>query len=472
MKLRQKYSIRRNVYLNSVCIIVVLVAILAFPGKAYTGESHRDLIDSWRMDFSFTGGIIHHDIDSPENVKIEMPEYLRVRKIYSDLAHSNNDLQKDILTDNPMFHGASYTQLGIRARNGGVNINGKVLLEHRGMSFGVFNTDNSIVFPQLTISIDSSITVAGERFHFGLSSGNHNNLTLSEGLTIYNIDVQGNRAYLNWKNLILRYSTIGDMSASYDLNIGDVFYYSLGYQNINLLWGLNLNFQAGLYEYLQGNYTEEKDTNREINFSTEIKRGNSLSIYSETGFRKHNDSYFSRIDQGGNLIGIRYRMEKSRFRINITGERRYYGRYFTQEFRSDKQSFIFRDNSKIMDYNTIGSHLYPINLYLRPFSQWAVYTEYQGRDVNSYILRGRGKYTLPYGLFISAFVDLNYLEVSNEDSFLYPFYDAGIGWNPIDDTHCSVTLTNRGMNLDERYPTLYMIESPVLQLSCFYRIEF
>jgi hypothetical protein len=472
VKLIARNRIGSNNYTKNILIIAALISAWSVPGSAYPADSYAHLIDSWRMDFSFSGGIIHHDIESPDKVEIEMPEYLRLRKIYSDLANGNPVLQKDILTDNPLYHGASYSQLGIHARNGGVSINGRVLLEHRGMSFGVFNTDNSIVFPQLTISIDSSFTVSGEKFHFGLSSGNHNNLTLSEGLTIYNIDVQGNRLYLNWKNLILRYSTIGDMSASYDLNIGDVFYYSLACREINLFGGFGLNLQAGLYEYLQGYYTEDLETNREINFSTEIKRGNSLSIHSEAGFRRHNGSYFSRIDQGGNLIGIRYKMEKSRYRVNITAERRYYGRYFNQGFRSDKQSFIFRDNTRTMDYNTIGSHLYPIYLYLRPFSQWAVYTEYQGKDVNSYILRARGRYTLPYGFFISAFVDFNYLEVSNEDSFLYPFYDAGIGWNPIDDTHCSVTLTNRAMNLDERYPTLYEMESPVLQLSCFYRIEF
>lgn len=452
--------------------MAILIPALLLPGRAIPDDSYGHLMDSWKTRFSFSGGIIHHEIDSPANTEIEMPEYLRVRKIYSRLGRENPDLQKDILTDNPLFHGASYSRLGVVARNRGIEIQGKLLMEHRGMSYGVFNSANTIVFPKLTISIDSSFAIAGEKFSIGLSTGNHDNLTLSEGLTIYNMDVQGNRVYLGWKNISLHFNTIGDMSASYDLNIGDVFNYSMAWNNIELPWGFRINLEGGLYEYQQGNFTEGLTSQKEIYFSSSINRENCFSLYTEGGVRKHNESYLERVDQGSNLIGVHYKLEKGPLKLDVMGERRYYGRYFNQGFRNDDQYFLFRDNSKHIEYNTIGTHLYPIHLFIRPFSQWAVYTEYQNRDVCSYLFQARGRYDLLWGFFISAFIDLNYLDASNQDSFTYPFYDSGVGWSPVDGAHCSATLTNRGMNLDERYPTLYLIKSPVLQLSCFYQIDF
>ncbi|MGM0484074.1 MAG: hypothetical protein ACQERI_05940 [Candidatus Krumholzibacteriota bacterium] len=451
-----------------VFLIFFCLTTLILPVECHSaGET---LLDSWDYSFRLEGGIFYQDMKSWPDIEIEMPDYSRERKIYSELAYRHSVLREDLLTDNPLVHGASFNELIFKARNRGFGIEGRVLMEDRGMSYGVFDTHNSIIFPKVGVSADSSFSISGEKIEFGIYSGYFEDITLGNGLTIYNIDTQGNRFYLKWQNLRMGLTTIGDLSRTYDLNIGDVHYYSLGLEEFSLFDLVELSAETGYHKLYRGLLDEKIDG--KISFALELKRGNSFRFYSETGFREYSRAYFDRIDQSANITGINYHAEKSRFVINVTAERRYYGRHFNEGFRSEDQDFNFRKNGISINHNTIGTDLYPISYYMRPFSQWAVYTEYQHRDVSSYILRGRCRYNLTTGLFLECFFDLNYMDVSSEDPFLYPFYDFALGWVPLESTSFSIGLTNRAMNLDEQYPTLYLLKSPALEINWFYRVAF
>ena len=57
-------------------------------------------------------------------------------------------------------------------------------------------------------------------------------------------------------------------------------------------------------------------------------------------------------------------------------------------------------------------------------------------------------------------MDINALYAEGLAPFVYPFYTIGLGWQPDERTNIAVIMTNRGMNLDLHYPTLYLYKHP------------
>ncbi|HUV37363.1 MAG TPA: hypothetical protein VMX58_10530, partial [Patescibacteria group bacterium] len=114
---------------------------------------------------------------------------------------------------------------------------------------------------------------------------------------------------------------------------------------------------------------------------------------------------------------------------------------------------------------TVGNYLYPLGLFHRPFSQWAVYTDYQERDVQSFIFRADASCRLPGDCTAICKLDFNVIDASGEESYLYPFYDIGFGWAPVSGTSITLSHTNRAINLDTHYPTLYQLKSGLLMLT-------
>jgi len=92
-------------------------------------------------------------------------------------------------------------------------------------------------------------------------------------------------------------------------------------------------------------------------------------------------------------------------------------------------------------------------------------SDYAGRDVQTFIFRADALYKLPGNCVVVCNLDFNYLDVSNEDPFLYPFYNLGFGWAPVSGTTITLSHTNRAMNLDTHYPTLYLLEKGTLMIA-------
>jgi hypothetical protein len=82
------------------------------------------------------------------------------------------------------------------------------------------------------------------------------------------------------------------------------------------------------------------------------------------------------------------------------------------------------------------------------------------KDLLGAALQLRAKYHFYKGLTLRAFLDLNYIKPERNDGFLYPFYDIGLGWEPVKDVSMMISLTNRAMNLDKSYPTYYLYRTP------------
>jgi hypothetical protein len=158
------------------------------------------------------------------------------------------------------------------------------------------------------------------------------------------------------------------------------------------------------------------------------------------------------------LAGIKFKISKKNFKVNTIIEGRFYGAGFNANFKNTNVNYR---NSTIN--NSIGDHFYPLLLLDRPFSQWAIYTEYQSensfQNIGSIVCQINSCYKLKNDFTINADLDFNYMISEKDNSFLYPFYDIKFGW--MEGLNCFlIGITNRGMNLDLHYPSYYLFAEP------------
>ncbi|HSG27341.1 MAG TPA: hypothetical protein VLA34_02585 [Candidatus Krumholzibacterium sp.] len=444
------------------CLMIVLCQ--ATVARADDSPYYRK---GWKIHFGLHSGFIKQDYNLDNKLKVKIPDYL-IRDLESGNKGWLLDLDEGTISDNPLLHGAMYGRFSVSAGKDGVSLATEIIAEHRGASYGVYSSENTIVIPRFLAAIDTSF---GDRFgglRFGILAGNLDDFVMGEGLTIYNIDVQGAAIYLGAGKARVTYTQIADLSAGIGLGIGDLYDLSLSVRDITLPLSLSLKAEAGYFSCYIDRAVDDELPDRGLNLSASIEHDSSFRLYTPAGIRDAGEEVEQDSRSMAHLVGAGYRLERGRLSAGLVAERRYYGRYFNLGYKSGDSSFMYRTG----DGSTIGSHLYPLTSYLRPLSQWAVYTEYQGRDVLSWIFRCDAKYRLVKGLDARMVLDLNHIDVSNEDSFVYPFYDAGIIWEPTEGFTFGLSHTNRGMNLDMHYPTLYLLEPGTFMITLNADLDF
>lgn len=461
-----------RVYSKSILpALAVVLLYSAAPAKERSTE-----FGGWDIVFRLSGGFIHQNYDVDNPPKIRLPGYLEEERYNSKMAGYYSLLRKDILTDNPLVHGAAYADMVLSARNAGFGLSCELITEHRGASYGTYAMSDIAIVPKYFVSIDTSFTIANQLFFAGVEAGNYDDHRLYEGLTIYNIDVQAYHLYLKWKNLKLGLSNIGDMGVGTGLNINDHLDYTVSLEGLEIFETLKIDASAGYFDYRKNKGYESGLPGNGMNLSIGIGWRETARLYSQVGIRNINDSSYGGIKRCGSLIGCAARGRLDMFDFDLTAEYRYYGRYFNLDLKDSGGCFFYRGydgyGNGCSSWNTVGEQLYPLNMFFRPFSQWAVYTDYQGRDVQSFIFRAEASYELPGNCEMICNLDFNYIDASNEDSFIYPFYDVGFGWAPVNGISITLRHTNRAMNLDRHYPTLYLLQKSILMTTVEGAISF
>jgi hypothetical protein len=456
--------------------LIVLALVLAASHSNLTAKERLTDFGVWDIGFALTGGFVDQDYGSDYPAKVRMPAYVREERYNSPMAAYFSAFQTDDLTDNPILHGAMFAHAALEARSAGLRLSCKLIMEHRGTSFGTYAMKNVAMLPKLFISIDTSFAVRGQTFNAGIEGGNYDDHTLYEGLTIYNMDLQGYHLHLKWRSFKLSVDHISDLNSVIGLNIDDQADCSLSMEEVPLGERLKLDVRAGYFENILSSRTANRLPGSGMNASAALRWRDRLRLYAQVGVRSVDDPAFGGIKRCADLIGCTYRGEvKKRLDLNLTGEYRYYGRYFNEGYTYDGSCFYYRGYdgyAGCSSWNTIGKQLYPLHVFYRPFSQWAVYTDYEGRDVESLIFRADASYRLPGNCTLMCNLDFNYMEVSNEDPFLYPFYHVAFGWSPAPGTTIAFGRTNRAMNLDKHYPTLYLLEKGVSMVTVQSAISF
>lgn len=428
--------------------------------------------DSSMMRIGVTIGQYYHPGDPEEFLT---PDWLRVRRRHNRKTQALWKLDGRRIPDLPMSHGAGYVAARFDLQPvHGVTASLELIGEHRGISYGIFNTGNLILYPVYRIGLDTAIRIGRHRFGIQADVGHFTDLRLQEGLTMYNIDGEGVDAKLTWDRLALGLTRIGDISFGTGLNIDEVHNWTFGIEALPLFDAMMLNAHVGTYIYGHVRegflYSNAETPRRQLINSVDPGDGgftadlslalDSVRFYTQGALRSAGSSgYFTSL--AAFIAGLSGSFQSGSLKIAGHGEYRYYGGLFNLDYRSEE--VYYRDTAQIDYGNSIGSQIYPIRYYERPFSQWAVYTEYQNlRAVNALTLYTDATWYFHDDFFCRLMIDANHLMMEGEGSHLYLFYNAGIGWEPAPGTLLMLSRTNKVMNPDKHYMTFYQTKKAMM----------
>jgi hypothetical protein len=276
------------------------------------------------------------------------------------------------------------------------------------------------------------------------------------------------------------YQKIADLQYWIDLNQGDGNVYSVALDSIPISNNVAVTAEyafsipTGVVPYqssvLPHGLSDEES--RSQSFSVRATSSLGVSLYGEYGLRN-----IQAEDNTAFLGGVSYHTNLPRFSLDAHAECRYYGALINHGFYHPTYSYT-DTNGNTQYYTTTnqyglgGGFLYPLPLYDRPFSQWAVFTDYQDLNVSGLTLYIDTKVPIYSGLFFKGVLDWNRIVAKGQSPFIYPFYAWGFGWQPFEGAYFLYGFTNRTMNLDRAYPTLYLFDSPTSELRAHWDLRF
>lgn len=361
-------------------------------------------------------------------------------------------------TDNPLNHGSTELSFDFIAEIAkGYNIKAGLVLEHRGASYGAFN-NNIVAYPIYELDFrDTFKTIS-----YQLEGGTFFNKQINNGLLIQNTNFQGGKANVKWNSLSFNVNYIGDLYNGIGLRIDELFdvgiHKELAFQKSKTTLGI------GLYDLVMVQYRQKHNFIPHISVRHESR---AFSFYSESAYRfmdidqlstNPNSPKLTIKDKLSFLAGAEYKNKMKGMHSKI--EFRYYGRGFNFAFINDVD---YRDENLGDIYsNTIGKQLYPLRSYQHHFNQWNVYTEYQGKSVYGINLFHEQKIKLHKFFSINLLFDGNIILAQDEKPFFYPFFETSLDYSPSKLITLSALTTNRGMNLDLHYPSLYLYKYPYI----------
>jgi hypothetical protein len=445
--------------------VFILILVLNLGGSSFSySEDSPDSVKALSFEIDVGGAIYHQSMISGANDRknVLYPDYLYIQRlIMGQYSFYIWTMEERVLTDNPLRHGASYIDFMFKSKpTENLSIFASLVAEHRGFSLGTYNQYGSSSYLKYLIDYRKRINSGflngfGEFQEINLKVGTFQDFRYYEGLQLYNIDFQAVYGHFQLGHLRLSHLHIGDLKFGIGLNIGDWADYMVSLEDIQLSKILSADIRVGIANYM-GSFDPEIDV---INFSIGIEKRHAIKSYFQAGYRiiKNESSIWPRMAW---LAGVYFKNSTSRIQFQNRFEFRRYGKAFNSDLRSKVQ---YRDWQRHPIGNYVGSQLYPLNLFERPFGQWAVFTEYADKDVNGFILKSSIKYYINHSLFINSDLDINIIDAEDERPFEYPFYKIGLGFKAKKYTYLLVSITNKAMNLDLHYPSFYCMKYPLLQ---------
>ncbi len=428
-------------------MIVLIVVVLFCTVPSMLSASASDSSKSRWYSISISGEHLYQGGDNPYSTRIDMPDYIRQRRSAAD-----TNGQFSTPRDNPLYHGAQYVDVQGRFHPAdGIHVWASIITEHRGASYGVFNENAIRIVPQLNAELDTSFALLGSPFRFHASAGNERSLKLYEGLTIYNVETQGSHFFVEWHHLRFGYHKIGDLMFSYAMGIDDVDDWSLALESYPIDSINSIDVRVGTTGYSQRG---ESNTNYSAAFNS--KR---FKVYAQYSVRDHEG-----LSSPASLLGIDAHSYNDIPGLSIKAclEWRRYRNYFNDNYSSSGSTsyyfYYYRD--------------YPLYLFRRPFSQWAIFTEYQDKDQEGLTARFDVEWNIISSLFVICNLDVNRISSTYSEPFVYTFYDIGVAWQPLPQVRFMCSMTTKGMDLTRNVPgTFYMYDTPLMQLSCMWKMN-
>ncbi|TAL67233.1 MAG: hypothetical protein EPN82_14760 [Bacteroidetes bacterium] len=438
-------------------LIFILLFILSHELICQENQQKKDSIE---IKFHLSGKHIAHTNDALGQVML--PEALNIRRPDEPDLQQKWELFGNDLTDNPIRHGASYIKLTAEADYHGISAITSIFAEHRGASYGTLTLKDIVLYPKFYFAFDTSFNVFNEKFSLGVSIGNYDNINLYEGLNMYNIDVQGDNWYFKWRNLKFEYNKIADLLLGIGLNMDDANDFIFSLENLEFAYNFFLTLKYGFYSYNAFIVPLDDKNNDGNTFSAGISYKDFIRLYMQYGKRNNDNTGYSSGESSAFLLGLNVKYTDNIFNVFAKSEYRSYGKFYNLYYYN--QNIYYRDTSRRTYSNNVGPELYPLYYYDRKFSQWAVFTEYQGMDVICLTLQFDSKIYLIDRFYLYANLDINSITAGSYEPFTYSFIDYGAGYEVMKDNFLAIGITNKAMNLDNSYPTFYQYANSVIKM--------
>lgn len=432
-------------------------------------HTYGQLADSLKLGLS--GSFIYQPpvndlfFDSRDAYQVLLPPYLENRRKKEPLVISNWFLNNGSISDHPLSHGASYIRLHGKINQWkGLRLHTSLTAEHRGASYGPFNPNMVAVFPTFNLDYQDSLSTqydSGNAVLYRLNLGWFEDFKYYEGLTLYNMDLQGVYGYVQRKHIRLSALLIAELHLTYGLNIPDLLDLQLSLEKlpVNNHWKTDIKIGTTYYTKV-GQTAVDK-----IQLSAGVYRKEQTRIYGQVAYRFAPEYIPTPLNVAG-LIGMENHWNHNKWNVLTRIEGRYYGGGFNYNLNSERKVH-FRDPKRRLDESRsfIGTQVYPLRLLNRPFSQWAVFTEYHKQHIGGISMWGKMSYQWKQSWYGVAIWDVNAIMADGEALFIYPFYQAGVSYKPFDQLFVSLLLTNQNINLDKHYPTYYLLKRPEIRFS-------
>lgn len=441
--------------------IIILIAFQLFiiQSDSFSQDTTAKKL-RFEADVEFWMTAIFH----PYNPAIHEDPYLSQYPTYLNSARLT-----DTLRDTPLKHNAFYAALKTTTSlSPGIKIKADLYGEHRGMSYGMYDTKNMVVYPVIQLQVKDSITLLNHKITGEGRAGDILNLRLDEGLFIYNVDGQGGDATLSTGKWKAGFGWFGDFSRGIGLVIDD-----FGVASLGRTFGKNNNTsitasvitaappEGKLLDFLYYSVSASQTYGRvRVYGQAAVQSSHNRGIFYSKGIG----------NQSGFIIGAHATNKFKKVAMSNSVEVRYYGSSFN--FYHTDRTIRYRDTAGGFYANTVGDYLYPLRKYDRPFSQWAVFTEYLACNVLGASLVGTILFPFNKKADATLDYDLNYISATENKFYntaplkkshiLYSFFTAGLYFKPLPNLKAGIILTNKGMNLDKSYPTLNQYSSPWL----------
>lgn len=435
--------------------IIIFCLLNSFLFITLYGQE-QDSTQSKKFRFDVSGGFIAQGSIGSEP-DIILPDYLNnLRPSEPELA-DRWGLNGTKVTDNPLGHGPSYFRFhSWYDVHPDLELYGSLAIDHRGFSWGPYNTYDIALLPRYYAKYDATFPLQKLNTDLRLYGrvGTQESYHNYEGLMMYNLDVQTVEGAVQLGKLRFSATQIADLQESVGLNIDGIKDYQLSLNELNVGKNWQSDIKLGVQSLLGLEYDNI------YSLSAALYHENTR-FYAEAGYRPTDYELSLNV---GLVVGLKGKTELGRLRLDYKTEYRYYGGGFNYNLRKDNITH-YRDTNLPAGSNFIGEQVYPLSFFGRPFSQWAVFTEYDKQWVQGITLFSKLDYTLAKYFHLFGEMDFNWIAAKDEDTFLYPFYDAGVRFEAPKATYLSVSLTNRAMNLDKHYTTYYLVNAPIFQFA-------
>lgn len=407
--------------------------------------------------FDVSGGF-YHQMSGGEKPKVVLPDYLNKRRPQEPHLTDVWGLHEGELPDNPLGHGASYFTFHTWADiTPSLQLYGSLTADHRGFSFAPYNTLALAFLARYHAAYNKTVPLfkGADSLKIHARIGTHENYRNNEGLTLYNMDIQALEGSLQWRKLFVSTERITDLQFGIGLNIDGVIDYKAGFKELRLSKRWQAEVGIGRQKY------ESRPDDDGVKYFTAAIHSANTRWYVETGYRNSGLDVDAALNVAF-LAGVRGKLSSKNTTLSYGVEYRYYGGGFNHSLRKETNTH-YRDTARGPGLNYIGDNVYPLSFLNRPFSQWAVFTEYDKQWVGGFTINAQLKQVLYKNFYLLAEIDCNLIRAQGEAPFIYPFYKIGGMLEAAKGTCLAVSITNKTMNLDKHYTTYYLIDKPVLQ---------